>query len=217
MLPQLAELFQVSIDELIGYVPKDTSKDLVLEIKQQINSIHSDADAKTVCDLAFALHAIYFSKRFTDTHPTWDYDAVIKNIGKKEWGYSAFAEPSISTVMCASQVFFSDNTNLLWPNEHKLRILSKLLKLMSNYSCLNLLVQLYRLTYQVEGSYTSCEELMKATNLNEEQIKDYLNDELLEYIESTTVEEVPAYRIYGSRLVVVNVLLFLADLCINCE
>lgn len=39
LLPQLAEYFGVSIDELMGYKPADTSKDLLLLLRNMIQEL----------------------------------------------------------------------------------------------------------------------------------------------------------------------------------
>ena len=44
LLPAIAEVFEVSVDELLGYTPASTAEDIVLALRQKMNSLPKGED-----------------------------------------------------------------------------------------------------------------------------------------------------------------------------
>lgn len=65
LLPAIAKLFEVSVDELLGYTPASTSEDIVLILRKKIESLSKGDDIDFTFRMAAALHAIIFSKEMT--------------------------------------------------------------------------------------------------------------------------------------------------------
>ena len=100
LLPDLAKLFDVSVDELLGYTPVSTTEDIVLAIRKRIESLPRGEDFDFTFRMAAALHAIIFSKGMTadNMNPGWDTEDAIEHAGNVEWGYSSWRTPSVTCI-----------------------------------------------------------------------------------------------------------------------
>ena len=84
LIPDIAKIFDVSVDELLGYTPVSTSEDIVLALRKRIESLPKGEDSEFTFRIAAALHAIIFSKNFTKEmtadirNPVWDADDAIE-------------------------------------------------------------------------------------------------------------------------------------------
>lgn len=120
LLPDIAKLFDVSVDELLGYTPVSTTEDIVLAIRKRIESLPKGEDFDFTFRMAAALHTIILSKGMTadNMNPGWDTEDAIEHAGNAEWGYSCCNIPEITTTMRHGAVFFSNNglSLLFWGN-----------------------------------------------------------------------------------------------------
>ncbi|MBQ0125723.1 MAG: helix-turn-helix transcriptional regulator, partial [Clostridiales bacterium] len=101
LLPDIAKLFDVSVDELLGYTPDSTTEDIVLEIRKRIESLPKGEDFDFTFRMATAIHAIIFSKKMTEENrnPGWDTEDAVEHAGNAKWGYSCYNTPEITTTM----------------------------------------------------------------------------------------------------------------------
>ena len=89
LLPDLAKIFDVSVDELLGYTPVSTTEDIVLAIRRRIESLPKGEDFDFTFRMAAALHTIILSKGMTEDNRNsgWDTEDVIEHAGNADWGY----------------------------------------------------------------------------------------------------------------------------------
>lgn len=65
LLPAIAALFDVLMDELLGYAPASTSEDIFLTLRRKIDVLLKGEDFDVVFRIAAALHASLLSKEMT--------------------------------------------------------------------------------------------------------------------------------------------------------
>lgn len=94
LLPELAQFFGVSVDSLLGHTRVAPADDLLLTIRQHLDTLPSGEDYAAAYRLAAALHTIILSKEMLQGgNPGWDPDAAIEHAGNAEWGYSCISAP----------------------------------------------------------------------------------------------------------------------------
>lgn len=190
LLPDIAKLFNVSVDELIGYTPASTSDDIVLKMRNKIESLPKGEDFDFTFKLAAALHVIIFSKEMTADNNDigWDTDEVIEHAGKAEWGYSCCNIPEITTMMRHGAVFFSNNRNLTLMNTDVRRIVS-IIKPFSDANNLKIATALYQLTVHSEDDYATIAEISDKSGVSPEKVQDCLEGALSRFIIENDSEE----------------------------
>lgn len=65
LLPDIAKLFDVSVDELLGYTPVSTTENIVLAMRKRVESLPKGEDFDFTFRMAAALHTIILSKGMT--------------------------------------------------------------------------------------------------------------------------------------------------------
>ena len=184
LLPAIAGLFEVSVDELLGYTPASTSEDIVLMLRKKIESLPKGDDFDFAFRMAAALHAIIFSKEMTaepNSNPGWDTDDAIEHAGEAEWGYSCWNIPEITTIMRSGAVFFAKNKRLTIVNPDINRIVS-IIKPFSDKKNLKVAVALYELTVYSEDAYATVAQICDKSGVPAERVKDCLEGELAPFI-----------------------------------
>ncbi|MDE6580793.1 MAG: helix-turn-helix transcriptional regulator, partial [Ruminiclostridium sp.] len=61
LLPKIAELFNVSIDALLGYKTPSENEDVILQLKEKFNSLSEKVKADFAFRAVTALHVLVFS------------------------------------------------------------------------------------------------------------------------------------------------------------
>ncbi|MBQ9120467.1 MAG: helix-turn-helix transcriptional regulator [Lachnospiraceae bacterium] len=210
LLPELAKIFRVSIDELMGYCPegREATQDLVPQMCKQLEELPEGEDFKQVFRLAAALHTMILSKWLT-TEPNgnsgWNTEEAIKHAARAEWGYSCVAEPLITTIMRRGTILFSNNTDLGMQSQELQRVAS-LIKPFGEPMNLRVAVNLYRLTVGSEESYATVEEIAQACELSEEKVDACLQKALLAYLREQKKDGKIAYRFEGMYLSLIPML-----------
>jgi transcriptional regulator with XRE-family HTH domain len=205
LLPDIAAYFGVTVDELMGYKPADTSKDIILQLRSIIEELPKGEDFSYTIRMAAALHAIILSKSMTaEPNPNtgWDTDEAIKHAGTFEWGYSCCNVPEITTVMRRSSVFFSNNKDLNL-SDFIIRKISQLLKTFSDIKNLKVIISLYMLTIHSENAYVSPSEVSKECGLTENIVTECLSNGLLPYLTEKNDNNKILYRIEGMNMYLV--------------
>ena len=88
LIPKIAEIFEVSIDELMGHKPTTSNEDFLLSLRNKIDSLPKQEDRAFALRLARTLHAVLFLKEGHSAR-TWDAESVVEQAGKGEWGFSS--------------------------------------------------------------------------------------------------------------------------------
>ena len=183
LLPDLAKIFDVSVDELLGYTPVSTTEDIVLAIRKRIESLPKGDDFDFTFRMAAALHTIILSKGMTEDNmnPGWDTEDAIEHAGNAEWGYSCCNIPDITTTMRHGAVFFSNNKNLTLMNTDVRRIVT-MIKPFSDTKNLKIATALYQLTVHSEDAYTTIAQISDRSGVSSEKVQDCLEGDLSQFI-----------------------------------
>ena len=183
LLPDIARLFVVSVDELLGYTPVSTAEDIVLAIRKRIESLPKGEDFDFTFRMAAALHTIILSKGMTadNMNPGWDTKDAIEHAGNAEWGYSCCNIPEITTTMRHGAVFFSNNKKLTLMNADVRRIVS-MIKPFSDAQNLKIAAALYRLTVHSEDAYTTIAQISDESGISPEKTQNCLEGDLSQFI-----------------------------------
>lgn len=201
LLPDIAKLFEVSVDELLGYTPVSTSEDIVLMLRKKIEALPQGDDFDFAFRMAAALHVIIFSKPMTaapNANPGWDTDDAIEHAGNAEWGYSCWNIPGFTTIMRSGAVFFSNNKSLNPVNPDVNSIVS-MIKPFSDRKNLKIAAALYRLTVHSEDAYATLAQICDQSGVLAERVKDCLEGEFAPFILET--EAITTKRKYGPGMV----------------
>ncbi len=183
LLPDIAKLFEVSVDELLGYTPVSTTEDIVLAVRKRIESLPKGEDFDFTFRMAAALHAIILSKAMTadPKNPGWDADHAVDHAGKSGWGYSCCNIPEITTTMRSSAVFFSDNKYLTM-NKDAIRRIAAMIRPFCDSQNLQIASALYQLTVHSENAYATVDEISKKSRVAPEKIQDCLAGDLSPFV-----------------------------------
>ncbi len=200
LLPQLAALFEVSVDALLGYAPPSNTQDITLALKKQIDSLLGGEDYAFAFRMAAGLHVMLVSKEI-EKHSIrggWDAEDAIKHAETGDWGYTALDVPTYSTMMRKGAVFFSDNRYIQLLNGDMKRIAS-LLKTFSDVKTLKIANTLYELTYSSEDVFATIAQISEKTDIASGVIEEYLEGNLSPYV----VEKGEAFRFDGASSMLV--------------
>lgn len=183
LLPDIARLFDVSVDELLGYTPVSTAGDIVLSLCKQIESLPKGEDLDFTFRMAAALHTIILSKMMTadNQNPGWDIEDALEHAENAEWGYSCCNAPEVTTTMRHGAVFFSNNQNLILMNPDMRRIVS-IIKPFSDATNLKIAVALYQLTVHAEDAYATVAQISEKSGFSPEKVQHCLDGELSLFI-----------------------------------
>lgn len=197
LLPTIAEMFDVSVDELLGYKATSTTADIILELRERIDSLPKGEDFDFTFRTAAALHSILFSKLMAGANPGWDTDDAIEHAGKAEWGYSSMNIPGITTTMRKGTVMFSNNSGLdLNLMRNDIRRIVSILKDFADYDTLRIASAMYVLTVHDENAYTTPECISEKCGVSVDKIVACLGGSLSSYITEDT-KNVGCYRFEG--------------------
>lgn len=183
LLLGLAKIFDVSVDELLGYTPASTSEDIVLALRKKIESLPQGEDFAFTFRMAAALHAIILSKEMTADHanPGWDTEDVIEHAGNAEWGYSCCNIPEMTMMMRQGAVFFSNNKNLMLMNSDIHRIVTRI-KPFYEAKNLKIATALYQLTVHSEDAYATVDQISSKSGISPEKVQECLEGDLLQFL-----------------------------------
>lgn len=182
LLPDIAKLFDVSVDELIGYPSVSTADEILLTLRNKIEALPKGEDFDFTFRMAAALHTIILSKGVTadNQNPGWNTDDAIEHAGKAEWGYSCCNIPEITTTMRHGAVFFSNNKNLILMNNDVRRIVS-MIKPFSDAKNLKIAIA-YQLTVHSEDAYTTIAQISEKSGLSTQKVQDCLEGDLAQFV-----------------------------------
>lgn len=208
LLPLIASFFHVSIDELMGYQSAAAPEDLILCLRQTIDSLPEGEDFRCAFSAAAALHTILLSKYMTresNGNPGWDTDDVIKHAANAEWGYSCCSVPEITTTMRHGSVFFSNNQNLHLHNA-QIRRITTLLESFCDYQSFRTAVALYQLTVSSETTFATVSQICQQCELSEAAVENSLTRHLMPYLSEKEEKGQTSYRFDGMYMNLIPIL-----------
>ncbi len=206
LLPNIAKLFNISVDELLGYTPVSSAGDIVLDLRKRIEALPYGEDFDFTFRMAAAVHTIIFSKGMMtvdDPNTGWDTDEAIEHAGNAEWGYSCCNIPEITTIMRHGTVLFSNNKNLTLMNN--IRRIVSMIKPFSDAHNLKIAAALYNLTVHSENAYATLSEISEKSGMTCETVKGCLEGELSRFIIEKEAPE-SRYRFDGMYMSILPVI-----------
>jgi len=193
LLPAIATLFEVSVDELLGCNCAKGLGDICLNIKDYFTSLPEKESFESAYRLAALLHEIAVTDGYKKFIPWQQKDYSTDTIST--WGLSISSEPEGSTGRMADSVFFSLGKAFQTPNSFQLYELSLALERFSDLSILKTMYALYELTIKDFDLYVPLADISAKAQLPLEETK-----QALENLPLALKEEVGEllYRLDGS-------------------
>lgn len=173
LLPAIAELFEVTIDELMGYKAAGGLGDICLEIRKYFTELPEKESFEKAYRIAALLHEIAVTdgyKKFLPWEKDRDYSA--DEVGR--WGLSLSVEEEGCTGRKNNCITFSLGKAETAPMASDLCSLSLSLEKLSQIHVLKVMYALYGLTAVDSGLYVSCEEIAQETQLPVGQVEEAL-------------------------------------------
>lgn len=158
----------------------------------------SSKSHEEISNAALAMHAALFLKK---QKAESSVDSAVTAVINGQWGYSAFSEPDITTVMRGQSVFYSKNRSLDF-NHERIGRLCTLMKVLSDCNHLKVLATLYELTVHAEDAYVDASEIAERSELSQEVVIHCLEETLFAYL----LEKNKKYRIKGENMALLPIL-----------
>lgn len=198
LLPEIAEYFKVSVDELMGRTSVKNDDDILIILKNKIKYAESGTEMAQIMKVAKALHAIVCvmeSQKDDSVFPKFEMDETIEHAIDSEWGFSSITQPDIIATMKRGSVFFSDDHKLY--DESSIKKISKIMKSLSDKLVLSVLFAIYDLTSANDDSYASLKQICDMTDLSLDIVEPIAEEALSKFcIESKD----KSYRIKGEYM-----------------
>lgn len=144
LLPTIAKLFDVSIDELFGYNADNSLSEICLKIKKYFSSLPEREAFEGAYRIAALLHEAAVTDGYKQTMPWEEKDYSAENT--LSWGMSVCSEPEGSTARKSSGIFFSLAHGYATPSSSQLRNLTLALEPLTDMYVLKAMYSLYGLT-----------------------------------------------------------------------
>lgn len=209
LLPEIASLFDVSIDELMGYKVADTFENVYLKIKSLFEANPAETAFQNAFRLSVLLHEAACTRGYKGYAP-WD---TSKNHGMEEhphkWGFSACSEPEGNTVYTANGIFIADGASYQMPTASQIRDLYLSLERLTDRNVLKVLYTLYEMTVHDFDLYVSLSDIAVKSNLLETNVTTALKNIPVTIKENDNGESL--YRIEGSYMHIPPLLLLLRE------
>lgn len=208
-LPLLAKLFDVSIDELMGYKEPDTFENVYLKIKSLFKVCAPETAFHYAFKLSILLHEAACTRGYKGYIP-WDTE---KNHGLEalphKWGFSACSEPEGNTVYSGNGIFIADGMSYQPPSQSKLLDLYISLERLADRTVLKVLYTLYDMTVHDFDVYVTIEDIAAKANLLEIDVKKAL--EKIPVSIKVNENDNLLYRIEGAFMHIPSLLLLLSE------
>lgn len=194
LLPSIAEFFDVSVDELLGYKSHESLSDICLKIKNYFTLLPEKESFDVAYRIASLLHEAAASDGYKKYIPWNEKDYSSENIAS--WGMSISSEDEGSTARVNNCIMFSLNKGYTPLSENQLRDLSLTFDNLADIRFLKVLCALYELT-ACDSDNFSLHEIENKTNLRTDKIENVLKSMPL----SVKIDEKDGtylYRLKGS-------------------
>lgn len=172
LLPDIAKLFEVTVDELLGCNSAKGLGDICLNLKDYFTSLPEKESFEKCYRIAALLHEIAITDGCKNFVPWDEKDYVGGNIS--DWGLSVCSEPEGSTGRMTDSVFFSLGKAFQTPNISQLYELSLAMERFSDLRVLKTMYALYELTIHDFDLFVSLEDIAARAQLSPEEAKQAL-------------------------------------------
>lgn len=174
IMPDIAKLFDVSVDELIGYKVAYGLGDICLKIKDYFTGLPEKEAFENAYRIAALLHEIACTDGYKRSLHWSDKDYVSDDVSR--WGTSICSEPEGSTARINNSIFISLGKGYRELGLYQLRKLSTTLYQLSDVRTLRAMYALYSLTIGDFDVYASAEDIAKAADLSCEEADEVLKE-----------------------------------------
>ena len=206
LLPELADLFEVSVDKLLGRKPSASLGEFCHMLKAHFSSLPEHSTFGQVYRIAALLHEAAATDGYKQQVPWQSRDYSTDDVA--EWGLSVCSEPEGCTVRKQNSICFTLSEKSTAPNNIQLHRLSQKLSRLSEPDTLKVLFALYSLTQQDFDLYVTAAEIAEAARLPVN-----LTENLLNSLPLTLKEENGElmYRLDGANSYLPSLLMLLCD------
>lgn len=173
LLPAIAELFDVTIDELMGHKAADGLGDICLKIRNYFTELPEKESFEKAYRIAALLHEIAATDGYRKFLP-WKKDRDYSTDEVSRWGLSVSAEEEGCTVRKNNCISFSLGQVEMKPTISELHGLSLILENLSRPHVLKVMYTLYDMTSGDFGLYVSYEEIAEKAHLPVSQVEEVL-------------------------------------------
>lgn len=206
LLPELANYFSVSVDELLGYKPSETFGDVYLKIK----ALFQSTDKKEVFDLAYKLAFLLgegaLTKGYKDYAP-WNTDKVRNEDDDfYKWGFSACSEPEGNSCVKQNSVFISSNKYYKPITSTEVRNIYLAIEPLCDKNALKVLYGLYDLTVNDFDLFIPLNDIAEKCKLSESE-----TETVLDKLPVQLGQDGTGYRIEGSYMHIPPMLIMLTQ------
>lgn len=171
LLPEIAKLFNVSVDELMGYKSAPQTGDIILSLREKTDSLPEGEDYDFAFGTAAALHAAIISKKMKENegpNTGWVTEDAVEHAAKGEWGWSCCNCPQLTTAMQAGTVLFSNND--LYFNSSRVNKIIGIIKPLSERDNFRIAAALWKLTQGSAEKYASAEQISGESGIDREKV-----------------------------------------------
>ena len=193
LLPDIARLFDVSVDKLLGYKMADGFGDICLKIKDYFSKLPEKTSFESAYRIAALLHEIACTDGYKKTVPWKEKDYTIDPVSS--WGLSICSEPEGCTGRKNNSIFFALGNGYIPPNGTQMRDIKIEIERFSNLNVLKTLFALHGLTVSDFDLYVTADEIATAAHLKVEDVETAIIDLPLTVKEEDGVFK---YRLEGS-------------------
>lgn len=182
LLPEIAGLFGVSVDRLLGCETAPTQDNA--EYQDLIDRLDTREALEYAFKTAAAMHAAAVSKIMTaepNVNPGWDAQSVVEHARNGEWGYSSCETSEYVTIMRRGTVLFS-NSGCPTLQKTDLSRIAYVTDIFADMSNLRTAEGLCRLTSHDEKAYAGLNKISEAAGLPDERVRVCLEGELSAYV-----------------------------------
>lgn len=193
LLPALAKIFDVSIDNLIGYKSIESLGDICLKIKEHFSKLPENEAFESAYRIAALLHEAASTDGYKKTVPWKEKDYATANVSS--WGLSVCCEPEGCTLRKSNNILFSLNKEYVAPNGSQMLDLKITMEKFSDLNILKTLFALHELTVADFDNFATAEQIAAAAFLKEEEVEKALRELPLTVKEKEGIFE---YRLDGA-------------------
>lgn len=203
LLPDIARLFQISVDHLLGYETRVGLEDICLKMKEYFSDLPEKAACEKAYRIAALLHEVVLTDGYKKEVPWKERDYSIDEVSS--WGKSVCFEEEGGSGRKNDSIFFALGDGYISPNGNQLYEIKSMLERLSNLTTLKVLYSIYGLTVSDFNCYVMADEIAIKTNLSVSDVENALRDLPVKIKED---EGVLKYRLEESYFFIPSLLSF---------
>lgn len=174
ILPDIAKLFDVSVDEFLGYKSTDGLGDICLKIKDYFSALPEKTAFESTYRLAALLHKAASTDGYKNRVPWKEKDYSVDEVSS--WGLSVCSEPEGNTGRKNNSIFFTLGNGFVPPDGAQMRDIKIAMEQFSNLNVLKVLYALYGLNLSDFDLYVTADEIATAARLKVEDVGTAIRD-----------------------------------------